>query len=69
MVRRKARGVPAFLIGDDMIVGLDKAKILQLVNHKVIECGQCHANLRVSTDKGAIKVTCPNCKNVFDWAP
>ncbi len=33
MIRRKARGVPAFLIGDDMVVGLDKTQILQLVNH------------------------------------
>ena len=69
LARRGVRGVPSFLIGDDMVVGLDQARILQLVDHRVIECDQCHANLRVPIDKGSIKVTCPKCKHVFDWAP
>lgn len=69
MVRRQARGVPSFLIGDDLVVGLDKARILQLVDHRTIECSQCHSRLRVPIDKGTIKVTCPKCQNSFDWAP
>lgn len=67
--RRGLRGVPAFLIGDDVVVGLDKARILQLVDHRVVKCSQCQSRLRVPTDRGSIKVTCPKCKNVFDWAP
>lgn len=69
LVKRGVRGVPSFLIGDDMVVGLDKDKILQLVDHRTIQCSQCQANLRVPLDKGAIKVTCPRCKNSFDWSP
>jgi ABC-type thiamine transport system substrate-binding protein len=67
--RRKLEGVPAFIIGEDVVVGLDKAKILALVDHRVIECEQCHTKLRVPTNRGSLKVTCPKCKNVFDWTP
>ncbi len=69
MNEKNINGVPAFFIGKDVVVGLDKARILELVDHRVIECGQCRAKLRVPTDKGAIKVTCPQCKNSFDWKP
>jgi len=67
--RRNLRGVPAFLIGEDVVVGLDKSKILELVDHRVIECKQCHAKLRVPINRGEIKVTCPKCTNKFDWTP
>lgn len=30
LVKRNIRGVPTFLIGEDVVVGLDKAKILEL---------------------------------------
>lgn len=69
LARRNIRGVPAFLIGDDMVVGLDKAKILELVDHRLLECEQCHQKLRVPIDKGAIKVTCPKCKHAFNLNP
>jgi glutaredoxin 3 len=69
LARRNIRGVPAFFIGEDVVVGFDKAKILALVDHRVMECEQCHAKLRVPIDKGSLKVTCPQCKHVFDWTP
>ena len=69
LVKRNITGVPAFLIGEDMVVGLDKARILELIDHRVIECGQCHARLRVPVNRGSIKVTCPKCKNIFNWSP
>ncbi len=61
--------VPAFKIGDDMVVGFDQAKILKLVDHRIIECEECHANLRVPIDKGTIKATCPKCKHAFEVTP
>lgn len=57
------------MIGDDVVVGLDKARILKLVDHRVVECPQCQTKLRVPIDRGSIKVTCPKCQNVFDWTP
>lgn len=69
LTRRNIRGVPSFLIGDDMVVGLDKAKILELVDHRLSECEQCHTKLRVPIDKGPIKATCPQCKHSFDVNP
>lgn len=29
LIKRNIRGVPTFLIGEDVVVGLDKAKILE----------------------------------------
>ena len=65
--RRNLSGVPSFIIGEEVVVGLDKAKLLQIIDHRVIECGQCHTKLRVPINRGPIKVTCPKCKNNFDW--
>lgn len=67
LTRRGIRGVPAFLIGEDEVVGLNKAKILELVDHRLIECKECHTKLRVPINKGTIKVTCPKCKNVYRY--
>ena len=64
--RRNISGVPAFLIGEDLVVGLDKVKILQLVDHRVIECEKCSTKLRVPVDKGTITVKCPKCSHVFN---
>lgn len=69
LIRRNISGVPTFLIGEDIVVGLDKAKILELVNHQIIECEQCHTKMRVPLDKGTIKVTCPKCAHVFNTTP
>lgn len=64
-MRRNVRAVPAFLIGDDMVVGLDRAKILGLVDHRLIDCANCGAKLRVPRDKQKLAVTCPRCKHQF----
>jgi glutaredoxin 3 len=69
MITRNISGVPAFIIGEDMVVGLDKEKILQLVDHTTIKCENCQANLRVPINHGVIKVTCPKCQNSFDLRP
>jgi DNA-directed RNA polymerase subunit RPC12/RpoP len=62
LIRRKISGVPTLLIGEDVVVGLDETKILQLVDHRLMECPNCHKKLRVPTNKGQITITCPNCK-------
>ncbi len=67
MMKRGIRGVPAFLIGDDMVEGLDRAKIERLMNYSVISCPKCDTKLRVPKNKGKIKVTCPKCSNEFHW--
>lgn len=65
MIRRRVTGVPAFLIGDDMIVGFDQNRILSLVDHRLVECNSCKKRMRVPTDQGRVKVTCPYCGNEF----
>jgi len=64
--RRNISGVPAFLIGDDVVVGLDKEKLLKLVDHRVIQCEKCSKKMRVPIKKGTIEVTCPKCAHVFN---
>lgn len=63
--RRNISGVPAFLIGEDVVVGLDKEKLLKLIDHRVIECEKCSKKMRVPIKKGTIEVTCPQCAHVF----
>lgn len=64
--RRNISGVPTFIIGDDVVVGLDKEKILKLVDHRVIECQKCSKKMRVPIKRGNIQVTCPKCNYVFN---
>ena len=59
------QGVPAFVIGDEAVVGLDKNKIESLIDYKVINCPSCKARLRAPKGKGKIKITCPKCSNSF----
>ena len=63
--RRNISGVPAFIIGEDEVVGLDKEKILKLVDHRVLQCEKCAKKIRVPINKGTIEVTCPKCGHVF----
>jgi glutaredoxin 3 len=63
MTRRNIKGVPAFFIGDDLVVGLDQEKILALVDHRLIECPNCKTKLRVPVKKENLSITCPKCKH------
>lgn len=65
LIRRGIRGVPAFLIGEDLVVGLDTAKIESLVDYNVVSCPSCTARLRVPKGSGKLLVTCPKCKTDF----
>lgn len=62
MASRKITGVPAFIIGNDVVVGLDKARILQLVDHRLVNCPGCNAAVRIPINVGRIRAKCPKCK-------
>lgn len=64
--RRGLRGVPAFIIGDDLVEGLDTKKIESLMDYEVIDCRECKKRLRVPKNKGKIVVRCPKCKSSFE---
>lgn len=63
MTSRKITGVPAFIIGNDVVIGLDKAKVLKLVDHRLVSCPNCSTAVRVPTDAGSIRARCPKCKS------
>lgn len=65
LVRRGIRGVPTFIIGEDVIVGLDTAKIESLIDYTVVQCPSCPTRLRVPKGKGNLTVSCPKCKTDF----
>ena len=69
LIRRNVSGVPSFLIGDELVVGFDQARILQLVDHRVIECEKCKTKMRVPINKGTPQVTCPKCSYCFNTTP
>lgn len=58
-------GVPAFIIGNEVVEGLDKVKILKLIDSKVIECPNCRAKLRIPINKGILKINCKKCGESF----
>ncbi|HWQ74920.1 MAG TPA: glutaredoxin domain-containing protein [Syntrophomonas sp.] len=63
MTSRNITGVPAFLIGNDVVIGLDKKKILELVDHRLVKCPECSTTIRVPTKEGKISARCPKCKS------
>ena len=66
MARRGIRGVPTFIIGDDAVIGLDQAKVLELVDHRVVACPNCQTRMRAPSNKGKITIRCPKCKTSFE---
>jgi predicted nucleic acid-binding Zn ribbon protein len=65
LMKRGLRGVPAFIIGNDVVVGLDKDKIEKLIDYTVTNCPKCPSRLRIPKGKGTLTVTCPNCSAEF----
>ena len=64
-IKTGAQGVPVFLIGNDLAVGLNTAKIEELIDYTVVNCPGCKARLRIPKEKGKIKITCSKCKHIF----
>lgn len=63
MTSRNITGVPAIIIGKDVVVGLDKNKILELVDHRLVRCPECKTAVRIPTKEGKINARCPKCKS------
>lgn len=65
-------GVPAFEIGSQMVVGLDKGKIENLteswMDYNVVSCPACASRMRIPKGKGRIHITCPKCDKGFEKA-
>ena len=59
------RGVPVFVIGNDVIEGFDPNRIKSLLDYFLINCPSCKARMRVPKNKGKIKVTCSKCSEKF----
>lgn len=68
LIQRNISGVPVLMIGSDIVVGFDKEKILELVDHRIASCPHCQAKMRLPSDKGKLSVSCPVCKNTFEWS-
>lgn len=62
-IRRGLTGVPSFLIGDQVVVGLDKEKIKSLVDFSLMPCPSCGQALRIPKGKGKVRITCPKCRH------
>jgi len=60
------RGVPAFIIGAEVIVGLDMARIEAALDYKVEKCPHCGQKMRIPKGKGKLRVKCSNCENKFE---
>lgn len=63
---RGIRGVPAFLIGDQMIVGFSPQMIENAIDFRIVSCPECNRKLSVPKDKGKLRITCPDCGHVFE---
>lgn len=57
--------MPAFKIGDEVVVGLDPQRIEDLIDFKIEKCPNCGVKLRVPKAKGKLKITCKNCQHTF----
>lgn len=66
MTSRNITGVPTFLIGKDVVVGFDKKRILELVDHRLVQCANCKTTMRVPTNEGRILAKCPKCKSTLN---
>ncbi|MDD3168108.1 MAG: glutaredoxin family protein [Eubacteriales bacterium] len=66
MTSRNITGVPVFLIGNDVVVGLDKTRVLELVDHRLVQCENCGTAVRMPTKEGKISARCPKCKSVLN---
>lgn len=54
-----------FIIGGKVVVGLDTAKIENLMEFQIVSCPSCESRLRLPSNKGKPKVICPKCKYEF----
>ncbi len=58
------RGVPTFVVGEDIIAGFDKEAIYKKLDFFVVTCEKCKKKMILPKNKGNVKATCPGCSNV-----
>lgn len=65
MLQKGIRGVPAFDIDGDIIVGFDKDALLRKIDFKILRCSKCGKKLKYPKNKGQIIITCPECNSKY----
>ncbi len=60
------RGVPAFIIGNEIIEGFDARRIEAALDYKVEKCPHCSQRSRIPKSKGKIRIECPKCGKKFE---
>ncbi|MGX8796821.1 glutaredoxin family protein [Fusibacter sp. JL298sf-3] len=66
MRHRKLMGVPAFVIGEETVVGFDPAKIEAVLDYTVEACPNCSRRVRLPKGKGKVRITCKHCQEAFE---
>ncbi len=66
MRNMKAQGVPVIKVGDEIIMGFNQPRLEQLFGKKILICPSCQTEMRVPRKEMKLRVTCPNCKHVFE---
>lgn len=61
MISLGIRGVPAFNIDGEIIVGFDKERILSKIDFNITSCHNCNKRMKYPKGKGTLLLTCPNC--------
>lgn len=59
-------GVPAFVIGNEIIEGFDSKRIEAALDYKVEKCPHCGQKTRIPKGEGKIRVACSKCGNKFE---
>jgi glutaredoxin len=65
LMKLKIMGVPAFIVGNESVVGLDLQRIEHLLDYTVETCPSCHHRSRVPKGKGKLRVTCSKCQSQY----
>lgn len=62
----KLTGVPAFLVGEELLVGFNGDKLLSMLDFTVEPCPKCGVHYKIPKGKGKIRVTCKSCGTQFE---
>lgn len=65
MQQHNMQGVPSFLVGEEVIVGFDKNRLLALQDFKIFTCKKCSKKTRVPKNKGTLLLTCQSCQTKY----
>ncbi len=62
----KLTGVPAFLVGEELMVGFNAEKLMSMLDFTIEACPGCGKHYKVPKGKGKVRITCKACGNQFD---